>query len=49
VALGRFALADLLDDAPFELGFAAVTISADLEETGFVVGSQPSYHRRRKL
>ena len=51
MALGRRGrrLADLFDDAAFKLVFRAVAVSAHLEEAGFVVGSQPSNRRRRKL
>jgi hypothetical protein len=46
---GWLAFADLLDDAPLKLVFRAVAFRADLEEAGFVVGSQPSDLRRRQL
>jgi hypothetical protein len=49
-SLGRRGrLADLFDDPPLEFVFRAVAVRADLEEAGFVVGSQPSDLRRRKL
>ena len=42
-------LTNLFHDFRFELGVWAVAVSAHLEEAGFVVGSQPSNLRRRKL